>query len=350
MNAFFAALGAQVLQVTIVFAIVLALDALVARKGSIALRAALFGAFFVKLFIPPHVTSPLSIARLYEGSAPLPTGPSAVHAVSDTPIVVAAVLAAWGIGFSAVLLLALRRARASRHEWIAGAGPAGASARALLARLAARTGTKRIPELLVREDLDGAATVGCSRPVIVVPARLERSPTDLEHVLLHELGHVRRRDAVRAALWTFASCIYWFHPLVHVAARKAALLREMACDQFAASAAGGGVQAYRRTLLDMARPLVDVRPAATGFAGLGAMITARIERLERASHPPRRFEPTPVLAFTLLCVCCVPLGSRSIDAPRLPALEDVQGCMRKRFLVMAELAQRHETDDAPAND
>jgi hypothetical protein len=61
-----ALLSAQALQVTIVFAIVLALDVLITRKASLALRTALWAAFFVKLLIPPRLTSPVSTARIFE--------------------------------------------------------------------------------------------------------------------------------------------------------------------------------------------------------------------------------------------------------------------------------------------
>jgi beta-lactamase regulating signal transducer with metallopeptidase domain len=338
-NALFDALRAQAVQVAIVFAIVFVLDVLIARRGSVGLRAALWAAFFVKLVLPPGIASPLSIARLMD-SAPGTTDLEAQAALLPLSPAAASLLFAWAIGCAVYGAVALRRMRRSRAEWIDGARPAPPPARAVIARLSRRLGMKHAPRLFVRDDAGGAAAVGLWSPVIVVPARMLESRAALEHVLLHELGHVRRHDGLRAAAWTIARCVYWFHPLVHVAARRAALVRELACDEIAAAVARTGAGGYRRTLLDLARPLLGAPHTLTGFAGTGSMITARLERLERATARSRRFDPLPVLMFALLCACCVPLGERAADEMRLPELSDVQGCMRKRFLVMSEMAKQ----------
>lgn len=343
-------LGAQAAQIAIVFVIVFALDALVARQGSVALRGALWTAFFVKLVLPPGVTSPISIARVLDQRSATADFTAQTAGQTMTPLAASLLVAVWGIGCAACLALALQRMRRSRREWLDGTRSAPESALVAIAQLSQRMGMKRAPRLLVRDDLAGAASVGLWSPVVVVPGRLVASRVALEHVLLHELGHVRRRDGLRAAVWTLARCAYWFHPLVHIAARRAALVRELACDEVAVRHTHGGAHDYQRTLLDLARPLVGATPALTGFAGMGAMITTRLERLERSTPRARRFDALPALTFALLCVCCVPLGERAIEATHLPALSDVQGCMRKRFLVMAELAKQEQLHGAAALD
>jgi beta-lactamase regulating signal transducer with metallopeptidase domain len=167
----------------------------------------------------------------------------------------------------------------------------------------------------------------------------------LEHVLLHEFGHVRRRDPLQSLAWTLARCAYWFHPLVHMGARRAALVRELACDEIAARESSEGHAAYRRTLIEMARALVAPSAALSAFSG--GQIIARIERLSR---PPRATSRAGRAAggalFVMLCACCIPLGRGAASRPSTPAIDDLEGCLRKRFAVMAEIERRGGLDKA----
>lgn len=334
-------IAAQTIQVTVVFAVVFALDAWVARRGSVMLRSALWAAFFVKLVLPPHLASPVSIARVFaadEGAAGLLIARGAEASLASLAWIV---LCTWALGCAACASLAVLRMRAEQRAWSADAQAAGPGLERLLKRLALRSGLKRAPAVRIGNDDRGAASVGLARPIIVVPRALaqRRTARALEHVLLHELAHVRRRDAWRALAWTAARCVYWFHPLVHLAARRAALVRELACDEAAVRAARDGADGYRRTLLALAQPLLGRAPAITGFGGSGAMIVARLERLTGLrAVPGRRFDALAATAFVALCTCCLPLaGVQPTDQPQ-PALGELDGCLRKRFVVMAAIA------------
>ena len=62
-------------------------------------------------------------------------------------------------------------------------------------------------------------TYGLLRPVIVLPESADEWTTDRRRsVLLHELAHVRRRDLLTNAIVQLACAVYWFHPLVRLAA------------------------------------------------------------------------------------------------------------------------------------
>lgn len=87
-------------------------------------------------------------------------------------------------------------------------------------------------EVLISDDVEGPATVGVRRPVILVPRRIVDLPQAVQKaVLCHELWHVRRRDwlvTVGEEVWCAA---LWFHPGARLIASRAALARETLVDE-----------------------------------------------------------------------------------------------------------------------
>jgi beta-lactamase regulating signal transducer with metallopeptidase domain len=83
----------------------------------------------------------------------------------------------------------------------------------------------------IRTD-QGPAVVGLWRPIVVVPADFATryTPQEQQLILAHEAVHVRRRDPLMNALCALMQCALWFHPLVHLAARRFRLDQELACD------------------------------------------------------------------------------------------------------------------------
>jgi beta-lactamase regulating signal transducer with metallopeptidase domain len=77
------------------------------------------------------------------------------------------------------------------------------------------------PRLLRSADVKMPFAAGLLRSTIVLPAESDAwSAERRTAVLIHELGHIRRRDLIGHTLGRVACALYWFHPLVWTAARQ----------------------------------------------------------------------------------------------------------------------------------
>lgn len=145
-------------------------------------------------------------------------------------------LAAWVIG--ALVLLArvgggaltiqriTRRARVLRStDWTTP-----------LWEAADRLDLPRVPRLFMSDGVQLPFTCGLFRPTIVLPASAgDWTDERRRAVLFHELGHVRRFDLLSHLVGRLACALYWFHPLVWLAARRARAESERACDDLVLS-------------------------------------------------------------------------------------------------------------------
>jgi beta-lactamase regulating signal transducer with metallopeptidase domain/Flp pilus assembly secretin CpaC len=109
------------------------------------------------------------------------------------------------------------------------------------------------------------------------------SDSELRHVLLHELGHASRRDLLVQGLFSVATCLHWFNPLVWLAARIAQADREMACDAWVlARTHDVGADEYGATLLksiSLLREPLHLAPAAIAMAASKRGLFTRIATL-----------------------------------------------------------------------
>lgn len=78
----------------------------------------------------------------------------------------------------------------------------------------------------------GPASVGLFRPIIIVPHDFTQRYTAAEQplILAHERAHIARRDAFANLLQAAFQCVFWFNPLVHLAAQRFRQDQELSCD------------------------------------------------------------------------------------------------------------------------
>ncbi len=136
--------------------------------------------------------------------------------------------------------------------------PADATAARLAAACATRLGLHATPRVIASSRVAMPCTAGWFRPIVLLPDEYAAwSPERLEVVLLHELSHIRRLDIVPHLLSEVARVLYWFNPLVWLAAARLRAEAERATDDRVVHA-GARPSDYAAHLLDIVR---QARPA-----------------------------------------------------------------------------------------
>jgi beta-lactamase regulating signal transducer with metallopeptidase domain len=160
---------------------------------------------------------------------------------------------------------------------------AGALQLGRLVRRSRRLGDRGRVRLYASPDLTVPLAFGLMTPSVIVPATLAATGgEEFECILLHELAHVRRRDAWSNAAERVLHAILFFNPAVWFVLRGIALEREAACDDWAV-AQSHDLDTYTRSLASFAVWGADYRNvAACGVTGFGHATVARLRRLEEA--------------------------------------------------------------------
>jgi hypothetical protein len=123
--------------------------------------------------------------------------------------------------------------------------------------LARQVGIRRPVRVLQTDAFDIPCTWGLRRPVILLPRQADGwSAEQLDAVLLHELGHVRRLDGLFVILARIACALYWFHPLAWWVHRRSREDAERACDLLVVEH-GVAPARYARHLLEIVRAAQD---------------------------------------------------------------------------------------------
>lgn len=148
--------------------------------------------------------------------------------------------------------------------------PADRAVRELMDRCRDRMGVRCRVDLVCCAWIQSPAVYGILRPRLLLPLRLQRefSPSELTHVFLHEMAHVRRGDLWLNGLMQVAQLLHWFNPLVWFALERMRHDRELAADALVLAVTGESeARAYGRTILQVLENWVKpgICPATVGI-------------------------------------------------------------------------------------
>lgn len=183
------------------------------------------------------------------------------------------------------------------------------------------------PVYLVEEGLASPCLFGLFKPAIyLTPAALE-SRESLRHILAHEESHARQGDPLWSLLRGVCLTVYWFDPLVWLAARAAKEDCELSCDELALKALGEEERVpYGRTLLRLIpvkRFAGGMMLTATTMTSDKKRLTERVTRIAENRKMKRTALCTLLTAAAVVCAAtftgCVAAAEPEPETPGAPA-------------------------------
>jgi beta-lactamase regulating signal transducer with metallopeptidase domain len=183
--------------------------------------------------------------------------------------------------------------------------------------LSLELGLRRHVRLLQSKGPAMPMTWGVRRPAILLPAEANAwTPERRRDVLLHELAHVKRHDFLIQLIARIACAVYWFHPLVWLAATRLREERERACDDHVLRA-GATPSEYASHLLEIARGLRAARAtslASVAMARPAQLATRLIDVLDTGRSRDTLSARSALPAWIVAIAVVVPLAAA---APRV---------------------------------
>lgn len=154
---------------------------------------------------------------------------------------------------------------------------------ALMQALTRRFGFVRRVRVLVSSRIDTPMLFGWIKPVVLLPAAVALGfpRHQIELILAHELGHLRRYDHLVNLAQALLETLLFYHPVVHWISREVRNERELCCDELVLQLTSGEPREYARTLAS----LEELRHVA-GSLALAANGGELLERVRRIVGMP----------------------------------------------------------------
>lgn len=154
---------------------------------------------------------------------------------------------------------------------------------------------------------------GWKKPFVVLPNHgiNDLPQTELEHVLLHELIHIRHGDLITNYLFCGIQALYWFNPLVWLAFRQMRRDREAYCDWAVLNELTNenARTAYGQTILNFAAICKTRFHTASGLCQSKYQLKYRLEQIVdyRKDTKWRKIGGCCLTAIiTILCIFQIP--------------------------------------------
>jgi beta-lactamase regulating signal transducer with metallopeptidase domain len=315
------------------------------RAASPRLRHALWLLVLAKVFVPPSLTTSVSVGRWVVAPLLAATSASWIHEqiawpanqlsdadfadverVGEPGIVERAtapatlLLIAWAVGclvFWAIVVWRYARLTAiARSASAIDEGPV----RVALEQIALDLKLRRVPELLSTTVVASPFLFGVVRPRIILPDRLleQLSELELRAVLTHELAHWKHHDTWIGWLQVLAQSIFWFHPFLWWANAGLRHERELVCDEAVLRRGQITPQDYSESIvhvLTASRGRSLVGGSLVGVFERGGNLQNRLEDIMNYEPSKRRFTWPARLALVAFAIAFLPMAPGVVETP-----------------------------------
>jgi len=183
----------------------------------------------------------------------------------------------------------------------------------------------RQTQLHVSSHVTTPMSLGFLNPAILIPRALldTLSDSELEHVILHELGHLRRRDDWTNLAQKLIEAMFPIQPAVYWIGHRMSIEREMACDDWVIAATGTAVP-YAASLTKVAElsQWAHAGILAAGATGNRSQLFSRVRHmLDRTRNAAPKLAIGPLGAAIAAIGILIYAGVRT---PQMFALAQTQ--------------------------
>lgn len=110
--------------------------------------------------------------------------------------------------------------------------------------------------ICLSDQISSPLVIGFQSPKIVLPESLARniSKNQAQHILTHELAHIKRGDIWTGLLQEIIAVVFWISPILRIVCQQVSLSREIACDSRAAEKSEDQ-ETYAQSLVQCAKQI-----------------------------------------------------------------------------------------------
>ena len=224
-------------------------------------------------------------------------------------------------------------------------------------RLARRLKKNRTPfdyhsvmPVYVAEGIPSPCLFGLFKPSIYLTERASEDDARARQIIAHELTHYRHGDMIWSLLRSVCLVVWWFNPLVWLAAALSRQDCELACDEGTIKVLGEDARFdYGRTLVGMA--MVGARPSDL-LCGATTMTTGKKslkERVARIANAPKMSVTVAVIVLLIaaIAVGCTYAGSEKTE-PEIEPEVAVEGLNQEAASASDAVFSGEATSEEPA--
>lgn len=204
------------------------------------------------------------------------------------------------IAISVILIVRLYIHHHATKKWLKGSTPHNSHRLAeILQQSLHKLDIGKPSRLLLSPNIKSPIVTGLLRPTILLPENALFWPQETIRIaILHELGHIRRRDLWKFLAAEMTCAIHWFNPFVWLLKKQLVAQAEFACDAHVIST-GTDARTYALALCDVAAIAKNkpAPPAALAMAGQ-AQLKKRVEILLAGKPKTNTLLTTAILTLT----------------------------------------------------
>ncbi len=161
--------------------------------------------------------------------------------------------------------------------------------------------TKR--KIIVRagNHLASPFVIGFFRPILVLPSE-KLSKDQLDHILRHELTHLKRNDLLYKWFAAIVRCVHWFNPMAYLIVRQINTECEISCDDtVVANMNEKEKQSYMNTILTLlSRAKTQNMPLTTGMTGSKKILKRRFMMIYNKKRTSKIISALSVIIAVIL--------------------------------------------------